>query len=700
MTDVTAHHRRGDIGPGVGQGLLDVPALFRIVLRRRSIILTALVIAIALALAYLILVPPKYTASVVILSDPRQQNVLTSEAVLGGIGPDAAAVESQVELIQSTELVGRVIDELGLMTDPELARRSTLEQLVGLVQTVELDDTRTRGRVIDAFLKRLSVHRRGLTYIIEVSYYSADRHHAADVANAVADAYLRDQLATKFEATSDASEWLLTRMGELRDAVRASDKAVADFKAANNILDIGTLGSGETLNLRETETVNQQLTTARARTSELQAKVDQLREASRPDGDLAYLSEALDSKVLQDLRVQLAAIARREAQLSAQFKARHPSLAAVRTQLASIKGAIRDELRRLAANAGVEYAVAANFQASLEKRLDELQTAAQRMNGIKVRLKELERDQDANRRLYEQVVTRGKETKEQKSLQKADARIVAHAMPPTKPSGLGAPLTLLIAGVAGFGAGLMASLFAEALDETYRVSEGLAKDMRRRCLGLLPRTSGSLLPTAKAKPPKAFAAEVALVLQRAFAHTAPAAGRTLLVTSALPGEGKTVLAANLARQSADRGASTLLIADADVIGTIANDGVLTNDAPWQTGTAPVRGPGLHVLDKTALQRPLNSPRGAGNADPLSRLALQFDLIVIDGEAILAGQDGIADATGAAAVMLVVEWGRTPRRAVTAAIDELEAADCNLIGGVLNKVDRKRLKLFDANFAAA
>lgn len=698
MTDVTAHPRRGDIGPGIGQGLLDVPALFRIMLRRRRIILIALAFAMALALAYLILVPPKFTASVVILSDPRQQNVLSSEAVLSGIGPDAAAVESQVELIQSTELVGRVIDELGLMSDPELARQSTLEQLAGLFHAVEVDETRARGRVIDAFLKRLSVHRRGLTYIIEVSYYSADRQHAARVANAVADAYLRDQLATKFEATSDASEWLLTRMGELRDAVRASDKAVADFKAANNILDIGTLGSGETLNLRETEGVNQQLTTARARTSELQAKVDQLREASRPDGDLAYLSEALDSKVLQDLRVQLAAIARREAQLGAQLKSKHPSLAAVRTQLASIKSAIRDELRRLAANASVEYTVASNYQNALEKRLDELQTAAQKMNGIKVRLQELERDQEANRRLYAQVVTRGKETREQKSLQKADARIVAHAMPPTKPSGLGAPLTLLIAGVAGLGVGLMASLFAEALDETYRVSEALAKDVRRRCLGLVPKTSGSLLPTPNGRPPKAFSDEVGLVLQRALSHSAAAAGRTLLVTSALPGEGKTVLAANLARQSANRGITTLLITGGDVIGEIANDGVLPHNAPWQTGAAPVRGPGLYVLDKAALQRSL--PHGAENADPLSRLALQFDLIVIDGEAVLAGQDGIADAAGVAAVMLVVEWGRTSRRAVRAAVDQLEAGDCNLIGCVLNKVDRKRLKLFDANFANA
>ncbi len=688
--------------PGLGQshGLLDIPALIRILLRRRRIILSTLACTLALALAYLLLASPKYVADVILLSDPRQQNVLSAEAVLAGIGPDAAAVESQVELIQSTELIGKVIDQLGLMTDPELARLSISEQLLGLVIEPEADDARARGRIIDAFLKRLSVHRRGLTYIIEVSYYSRDRQHAARVANAVADAYLQDQLSTKYTATSDASEWLLTRMGELRGAVHASDKAVADFKAANNILDIGSLGSGETLNLRETADVNQQLTTSRARTAELKAKVDQLRDASRSDGDITYLADALDSKVLQDLRVQLAVVARREAQLSSQLKSKHPSLAAARTQLASTKSAIREELKRLAANASVEYSVASNYQHSLEKRLDELQTAAQKMNGLKVRLQELERDQEANRHLYAQVVTRGKETGEQKSLQKADARIVAHAMPPTKPSGLGAPLTLLIAGIAGLGIGVMISFFAEAFDESYRVGEALAKDVRRRCLGLVPQTTGPLLPTRNAAPSKSFRTEIDLVLQRVLALSSGVAGRTLLVTSALPGEGKTVLAANLARQFADRGTRTLLITGADIAGEIAHDGELPKNVPWQTAAAPTRAAGLYVLDREALQGPAQDGADDANADPLSRLALQFDLIVIDGEAILAGQDGISDAAGVGAVLLVVAWGKTPRRAVAAALDELDASKSNLVGCVLNKVDRQRLKYFDANFAGA
>ena len=177
------------------------------------------------ALLYLLIVPPIYTAVSVIHVDPRQQREITSETVLSGIGADAAAVDSHLELIRSTTAARTVVQQLGLLHDPEFSRPS----LIALVLETVLPDwgdenpvaaaRRHRNKVIGRFREQLSVRRRGLTYIIEVRFDSVDAEKAALIANALADAYLDDQLATK--------KWLTERIAKLRGRVSDSERAVA-----------------------------------------------------------------------------------------------------------------------------------------------------------------------------------------------------------------------------------------------------------------------------------------------------------------------------------------------------------------------------------------------------------------------------------------------------------------------------------------
>ena len=697
--DMPTRLRHGALssGPASPQTAFDILAILRILRRRKSLILLALAATLGLALAYVLFSTPKYTANVVILSDPREQTVLSSEAVLSGIGADAAAVESQVELIKSTTVAERVIDKMSLATDPEFNRPSLLGTVLGFVRSGgAADEDTSRRKLIDAFLKSLDVRRRGMTYIIEVAFSSSDPKTSAAIANAVADAYIEDQQNLKFSATSGASDWLQERAEVLREAVRDSDRAVTDFKVANNILDIG----GEQLNLRETEEVNRQLVAAKARTAEAKAKLQQVLDAARPGGDPSAISAALESKVLQDLRAQDAAISRREALLSSQLKPRHPSLVTVRAQIDSIRDAIRAELKRIAANAEIEHQIARDYQGNLEKRLAELQNTAQRLNEQKVKLAELERDQQANRRLYDQLVAREKETSEQKPLQKADARIVARALPPVKASGPGAPLLLVLAGFIGLGGGAMLAFVAESMDRTYRTADALAKDVGRRCLSLLPRAPGSVLPVRANDGWEPFSDAIHLLLRRLFMQQGDGQGWTLLVTSALPGEGKSTVASNIARQVADYDGRALLVADAKVINAIAHNGALRGTAPLASPEARSKAPGLFVLDRTAFDLSLASSSDASRSNALAELAAKFDLIVIDGRSILAGQDGAAEAYAASSLLLVVEWGATPQGSVTRAVEALDANAKKLAGCVLNKVDRKRLKLFDPdNYAA-
>lgn len=688
-----AHAQPGQSKTSANLGLVDLSGLFRIVRRHLLLLASTLAVALLAAAAYVTLSPAKYTATAVILSDPRQQNVLKSEAVLGGFGADAAAVESQVELIQSPALATRVVDSQNLMNDPEFSRISLSERLMRLVTgnrqaaANSEDEKLSKGKVVASFLKHLYVQRRGLTYIIEVKFTSKDRDKAARIANAVTDAYVKEQQKTKFDATSQAAVWLNEREAQLRDAVRASDQAVADFKANNSVFDVGTIGSGETLIQRQIEEISQQLSTATARTAELKAKLDQAAEVAKAGGNQkAVLSEALGSRVMSDLRVQYAATKRREAQLATTLLPAHPNMRSVRSELKSLDLRINEELTRVIGNATVEYQTALNYQKSLEGRLTDKEARFKEANGLKVKLQELEREQQANRDLYQQIVSRSKETREQEAVQHADARVVSGALPPTRPDGPAAPIILLIGSVVGLSAGLMLSFFAESTDNTYRLRAQIEEDAEAPCLALVPSVSGDTLPRKVKAGRKASAgaldaamASLTLALRRRGGK-----GRVILITSALPGAGKTTMAANLARTLADDGQRVLLVADASLADKIRCDGVF--ESP---GDAPAKDvgktAGLYVMDR-ALYEPKADTANGG-----------FDAVIIDGRALLGGHGGAVDAPLADRIIPVAEWGKTTRAALLRALDALEDDRNKVSGCVLNKVNQRRLALYDGDY---
>src|SRR5262249_57031237 len=187
--------------------------------------------------AGLVIIPPGYSATAVVLVDPRQPRVTSSESVLSGIGSDAAAVESQVDLIASSALATRVVKRLDLIDDSEFNSISLTQRLAALFG-IESGDAETEFNwILRRFQDKLDVRRRGLTYIIEITFTSVVPAKAARIANAIAETYQDDQRAAKLHATMKASTWLNDRIDELRTRVRESETAVANYKAENHLID-------------------------------------------------------------------------------------------------------------------------------------------------------------------------------------------------------------------------------------------------------------------------------------------------------------------------------------------------------------------------------------------------------------------------------------------------------------------------------
>jgi polysaccharide biosynthesis transport protein len=695
-------------------GLIDFRGLWLIVRRRMRLIATMVAAVLMVTAVALVVVPPRYSSTAVILVDPRQPRVTSSESVLSGIGSDAAAVESQVDLISSSALIARVVKRLDLTEDPEFNSVS-LGQRLALVFGMDSADPEAQFNwILRRFQDRLDVRRRGLTYVLEITFTSAVPGKAARIANAVAETYQDDQRNAKFEATKKASAWLNDRIEELRTRVRDAESAVANYKADNNLIDTA---AGTTLVQRQIEALNQQLILARASTAEARARLEQVEQITSRSGNTATLNEALQSPVIANLRSQYAEVARGEAELAAALGDHHPSLQRVRAQLADLRRQVDNEIARILTGVRNEFDVAKSREASLEADLARLKEQAARFDRADVRLRELQREAQANRTLFDQFLARSKETTEQQSLQIPDARIIAPALAPVRPTRPGTPLLLLVATAVSLTLGLGLALLLEHLDRSYRTIAEVEHGLSMTCLGLLPLAEAgraghagsparSLVRAVLDAPSSAFAEGLHSLRQRLRAAHRRDVGEVLAMVSAMPGEGKSTIAANLAHACAKAGVRTLLV-DGDLRhGSLSAAypsaaaglvDVLQGALSIKAAVLQDARSGLSVLTGGARSDTVNALAEAEDARlaaVLDQMRQLFDLIIVDSPAILPIAESRRLLDCADRAVLVIEWRRTARDTVMEALNAIGEASDKIAGAILNKVNLRKYRLFD------
>jgi uncharacterized protein involved in exopolysaccharide biosynthesis/Mrp family chromosome partitioning ATPase len=706
----------------IGGVPLDLHGLWTILRWRARLIGAVTLGTIILAGAALAVLPPKYAATTIVLIDPRQPRVTTSEAVLSGIGSDAAAVESQVELIESSALAQKVIAKLQLDRDPEFTEQSVISVVTDGLRTLmgrsaDNSPEAAMNRLVYRFLSGLSVKRRGLTYVLEITYSSKDPHKAARIANAMAEAYVDDQRAAKAEITKRATGWLDDRIEEMRARVRDSERAVADYKASISSVNVT---QGNPLISRQIEDLTQQLTLAHTRSAEAQARLDRV-QALR--GDSSTMSEALQSTVIANLRSQYAEVARSEAEQSAVLGARHPAIIGLRAQLARLRTQIDGEIKRIQAGVRNDFQVAKAREASLEKELARLKAENSRINQDDVKLHELEREAQANRTLFEQFLGRAKETGEQQSLQLADARIVAPALVPIRPSRPPLLVLLVLAAIGGAILSIALVMLLEQFRRGFRTTDDVERALQYPALGVIPesgagasgatsrKTDAAAVPPADAiaqavfnNPASAFASSLSKMRNRLRRAPAVPDREVLAVLSTLPGEGKSTIACNLALASAATGVRTLLVdADTYTASTSRMFGlqgpglrdVLQGRASLRDATVQDADTGLHVLgiDPAEVGAMDKTDRARGLAF-VSECHKHYELVVVDSPAILTAAGNIPLLESVDRAVLVIEWERTDRQAVADALNVLGTQATKIAGAVLNKTAANWFRLVD------
>jgi uncharacterized protein involved in exopolysaccharide biosynthesis len=407
--------------------LFDIGAVLKTLWDRRLLILGVAGAAFLLALLYVTVTKPVYTATSSILVDPRDSRATNLNSVLPGIGADSAAIASQVSVINSTDLLRQVFDQAKLRNDPEFAGG-------GMVSHVASALVGARGpsddAVFERFRKHVAVEREGLTYVIDVSVESHDAEKAARIAQSIVTAY-RASLEGQNEAANSKVNGLLTgRISGLQAAVGDAERAVQDFKFQHNIFDAD---SGGTLR-SQIDQLTTQLVAAQDQADQAESKYDQAVAAGTgPDG-LDKLAEIVNSnttdKLRQDYNQRAAALANAESA----YGPKHPTIVRMRAELGRIRGLMALEAKRITRELKASRDIAAENVGKLRDKLTEMRQRSNQSDLAEVQLRQLQRKADAARSVLDDFLKRSQETEHLQGLQISQVRVISDAIPPSRPS--------------------------------------------------------------------------------------------------------------------------------------------------------------------------------------------------------------------------------------------------------------------------
>jgi succinoglycan biosynthesis transport protein ExoP len=726
-------------GGGPGQEGLSLDQIRRVFRRHLSLILTVVIVGTGLALLVGSKLTPHYTATAAVVIDRSDAQLL--DVIDDGRGiPVDSTVETEIELINSRSLLGRVMADLNLFDDPEFrppvsASRANLtvdlpEPLSTIVSALpdswlkavgaaedgltpaEAEDQRNvAAATVERFTRLLEVTQAGGANVIEINYTSRDQDKAARVANGVAEAYVNAQVERKRRAAGSAASWLADRLTELQQDVQQAEQEAAEFRATQGLFNSGP-GDGGTLNDQKILDLNRQLVALRAEKRALEAKLNRARAS-----DFEALAEELNSSLIATLRGEEASLLRQEAELAQTYGPRHPTMINLRAEIGGVRDKIRIEVERGVRSLADDLSTLESQEQIIAQDLEELKHEDAREGQAEVRLRELERQAEANRQLYESFLRRYKEAQEQEQIVAPDARIISVAETPVKSVTPGPKVFGMIGFTLSLMFGSLLAFLVEALDRRVRSGGAIEREFGVNVLGVLPLITGREARQRPAqyvadRPFSGFAEAARSIVTSLRMSEQGAAAPVLMITSALPEEGKTTLSISLAAAAANAGLKVLLM-DLDLrrptleerVAEVPVEGGLVD---FLNGSLPreqlIQHEPKSGIDFIVVGRPPHNPLELLQSPKLRRLIetarREYDQIIIDCAPILAVTDARVATRLADRIILATRWRRTGSDAVGSALRVLLGVRAEVAGCVLTAVNMNQYKLYASGEAAS
>ena len=690
-----------------------IPRYWRIVRKRKWVILATSAIVFALAVIATLNTTRLYQATSEVAIFPENPNILGFKDMSGSSPVDYeydAALETQVAILRSDALALKVIEALHL---DQNVRFTGVRQLPSSVEgavrvsNVEPDPAKAAG-LLGTFRGGLNVQLIRSSRLIQVSYTHPDPRLATEIANTLVTTFIEENFRTKYEAVTQTSEWLSKELADWQLKVQTSEEKLVRYQKDHSILGVDEKQNIVTARLDE---LNKELTAAQ---TERFQKESNYRLAMEGDPAVSEKeSPERTSSMLEKLREREADLGTQYAQATTQFGSGYPKVTELSNQLKQVRAEIETEKTRMQRRIRDEYLAAVQRENLLTTAFNQQKQEANQLNESAIEYSVLKRDADSNRQLYQDLLQRLKEAGVSAGLRSSNIRVVDVARTPTSPIAPNVHRNLVLGLFVGLGLGIGLAWLLESLDNTVRNLEEVGAISTLPALATIPlqlskngHSRKLLRATGEEKPgspslvtysrPKSEVAEAYRALRTSILLSAfGAPPKVILVTSASPQEGKTTISANSALVLAQRGSRVLLL-DADLrrpgidklFGLKSRGGLSTLisgvDKVEDVVVPFAEVPNLWILPAGPVPpQPAELLSSAVMKDYIARWRNEFDHVIIDTPPCLSVTDAVVLSPEADRVILVARSGQTTKVALRRACDLLLQVNARIMGIVLN-----------------
>lgn len=664
---------------------------------------------------------PIYEAKTTLLIETNKQKVLSIEDVYGGVGASREYFQTQVEIIKSREVALKTIIKLKLFDNPEYDPRVPPKGVAAFVKQIgfateeapkEWTEENLAEAVLTKFTSDLTIEPIRLSQLVVVRFSSPDAALAAKVTNSLAQTYIENDLDARYQMTRTASVWLQEQLSGLKEKMNQSEQTLQSFREKQGIVKMQE--NAQNGASQQVEQLQMRLIEARTRRAEVESTYKTVQDAASA-GDLASQPAVLVSMQVADAKRQSSEAQRALSEVSQRYGKEHPKYVKAESEFKSASENLTRQIELVVGGINNEYQRARSTEKTLEAALSSARGSVQSVNRKEFELGVYEREADSNRQMYDMFMKRAKETNVAGDLQTTVARIVDLAPVPLKPIKPNKPLIVAVALFMGLLVGVMLSLLMELLDNTLKTTEDVENKLKQPLLTVLPmldnketerNISGRMVLDA---PNSLYAEAIRTARTGVLLSSVDLPSRTLVVTSSVPGEGKTTFSSNLANAHAHTKKTLLVDADMrrpSVAKSYGLDPLSLGLSELVAGTAKlsdcihkVEGSNLMVMTSGAIPpNPLELLHSARFTQALEVLAQNFEIIIIDSPPVELVSDAMVIAAVASDVIFVTKAVSTPYPLARKSLQRLRRANAHIVGVVLNSLDFSKAEKYYGEYS--
>lgn len=718
---------------------IDIREFWRVIMRHKG--KTIALMLLSALISAVIVIPQKsvYRSTATLLLDPDTSQIAPIESIYGAKSGEQY-YKTQYEILKSRSLAKSVITRMQLDKNPEFRpkkQKSKFQPVFDWYENLDytwlnevknwfsdsLDDNANgiNDQIVDVdsiydintdiknieiltskFLSRLTIKPVRDSQLVNVSFDAHDAGLAAEIANTLVKTYISKDLASKHTMTSEASKLLSERLDDLRVKLETSETALQDYREKEKLVEIGDVTSLTAMQLQE---LNQQLMLVNQQRSREEAALQQINALQGASIDrLSSTPAVLSDSVVASLR-QAATNARRTvSSLEKRYGPKHPKLIQAKADLSEAKVAVSSRVRSVIAGVEREYNVTRSRVTAIKNSIWQARGTMQELNRKNFSLQALVREVNSNRQLYQRFVSRLKETNEASGFSKAVAIISDPASPAFRPIRPKKSLIIIIATILGTCLGMVLAFLLENLDNTIKKESDLADRLNIPLLGLLPhinlRKKESSFTYSVDDKTSFFSESIRTIRTAIQLSGLKSPYKIIVITSSIPGEGKSTVSSNIAMSLGDT--HKVLLIDADLrrprvsgameleskskgLAELISEKADPSDCYYKVGSN-----NFHVMPiGKSPDNPLDLISNKYLYDTLIALTDVFDYIIIDSPPVMAVSDALILSTYASGVIYVVKAESTPFPVVQDGIRRVRQANPRIIGGVLNDVPHKK-----------